>query len=296
MLQSKVVLSEYDITSQITYQITVYNSTDYDYGYNGTVYDSEYYDNDTIGYTISGINVGDILPAKSSLSFTITFNYKTDTITNNVLNSYINFIFKRIYTVTYENITNNNYPNIALDGTSLIIELKDPIPSSITIYMSDVKIENYTYENGILTIPNVKGNIRILGINTDDYEYIIEDGTTSLNNPDISETSPVQVGDFLNMEFKGINTSSQTISTVNMLITYTSSTGAAQSISITINVTGQEYTKTVTFKGKTTETITLTFDNLNIPPTTEFTIVNSNAGIKNGNVRISKQELKFIYS
>ena len=236
------------------------------------------------------------MPAKSSLSFTITFNYKTATITNNILNSYINFIFKKVYTVSYENITNNDYTNIALDGTNLIIEFKDPAPTPITVYMSDAKIENYTYENGILTIPNINGNIRIFGINSNDYEYIIEDGTTSLTNSGISETNPVQVSDFLNMEFKGINSSPQTISTVNMLITYTGSTGATQSLNVTINVAGQEYTKTVTFKGKTTETITLTFDNLNITPTTEFTIVNSNIGIKNGNIRISNQELQFIYS
>lgn len=94
MLQSEVSLSTNNPTSSITYEITVYNSSNNDYFFKETVYEDDFYSNSGITFDLSGIEVGTLLSGKQTLTFKITFHYKDNTISSsNVLSSYLNFKF-----------------------------------------------------------------------------------------------------------------------------------------------------------------------------------------------------------
>ena len=92
--------------SKVTYQITVYNSTENDVPYFGEIYDkadSPLYTNHNIEYEVS-IEKGTILPSKGEIKFTITFSYKDNVISEEKnLESYIQFIFVNdVYNYEYD--------------------------------------------------------------------------------------------------------------------------------------------------------------------------------------------------
>lgn len=98
MLDSSVELSPVDSNSYVTFQIKLYNSFDYDFNFWDAIYDSAFYDNNDIVYTIDGLNVGDSVNSKTEKQFTITFKYGSGvkaSDTNNILNAYLNFSFMR---------------------------------------------------------------------------------------------------------------------------------------------------------------------------------------------------------
>ena len=81
-------------TAKVTYDITLYNNSNYVYVFNGEKYLETAYDNQNITYTITGLKKGNEIASKSYLEFSITFGYKSGASTqNNVLNSIINFEF-----------------------------------------------------------------------------------------------------------------------------------------------------------------------------------------------------------
>lgn len=95
IMNSKIVL-ENDLSSEITFKIKVKNNTEISATYIEAIYDTEIgYDNTDIQFFLNGISSGNILGAKEEKEFTITFKYREalSEITNNTLNSYINFKF-----------------------------------------------------------------------------------------------------------------------------------------------------------------------------------------------------------
>ena len=95
LMNSKIVLGN-DLSSTITYKIKVKNNSEVPATYVEALYSSELgYDNLDIVFTINGITFGDVLAPDEEKEFTITFKYKDglSSITNNELNSYINFKF-----------------------------------------------------------------------------------------------------------------------------------------------------------------------------------------------------------
>ena len=98
-LNSNIVLSPIDSNSSITYQISIYNSTDLDHSFVNTVYmlGNSTYSNENITFSLTGLNAGDILKSKDSITFLITFYYKDNILpNNNQLTSIINFKFEEI--------------------------------------------------------------------------------------------------------------------------------------------------------------------------------------------------------
>ena len=114
ILHSNITLGS-SSSSTITYTITVQNSMDYDQIFTGTTYSTpDFYSNTNITFDLGNLNVGDIIQAHSSKTFTITFKYAGSNTSNPVLDSYIQFEFERSYSITYNvnNGTNNaNNPN-----------------------------------------------------------------------------------------------------------------------------------------------------------------------------------------
>ena len=172
MMQSTVVLED-NINSTLSMQISVYNNSSDDYYFDDVVYGSNFYDNNNIDYTLSGINHGDKISIHETKTFTITFKYTDEyknsnpTTFDNVLNSYINFRFKKGYSITYTNITTqSNYPTLVLDGENLSVTFSGDVPSDIKVIGLTTSTEyvsgtNYTYNNGVLTFNNVSENLEI---------------------------------------------------------------------------------------------------------------------------------------
>lgn len=95
IMNSKIVLGN-DLSSQITFKIKIKNNTELPATYIDAIYDTEIgYDNTDIQFFLNGITKGNILNSKEEKEFTITFKYKEvlAEVTNNTLNSYINFKF-----------------------------------------------------------------------------------------------------------------------------------------------------------------------------------------------------------
>ena len=142
----------------------LYNNSDDLYRYNGPKYDSEFYDNSNITFKIEGLNIGDTISPKDKLSFTITFYYSdTSNISNNILNSYITYSFQKIYTITYENLTNTTLPTYVVSGEDYVANI-GVADYKISIYISNNLLtkNEYTYNNGTITITKPTGNIRIV--------------------------------------------------------------------------------------------------------------------------------------
>ena len=95
LLDSKNTLGD-TLDSYITYEVTITNLTDENVIFDKVVYSSEFYDNEDIIFELTNLQHGDLLEAHEAVTFQITFKYKTDLteVTNNVLNSYLNFKFK----------------------------------------------------------------------------------------------------------------------------------------------------------------------------------------------------------
>lgn len=95
MLDSTVSLAFTSTNSSITYAITVYNSTRDNYYFDDTLYSDEFYDNKDITFVLIGLNKGDLLESGAKKTFYIKFKYvdSITTVSNNVLNSYLNFKF-----------------------------------------------------------------------------------------------------------------------------------------------------------------------------------------------------------
>ena len=106
-MNSTSVLSSTDASSSLSYTIKVYNSSEYIYTFVDTVYDSEHYSNENIVFELTGLEPGDTINPGEYLTFTVKFYYNSSTITNNTLDSIINFEF-----------SNNTWNGITAYGVS----------------------------------------------------------------------------------------------------------------------------------------------------------------------------------
>jgi len=149
LLDSTVVLSKSDNNSSMTYQIEIYNSTDYAYYFDKVEYSlgNLIYDNANIDFTINGLEKDYILYSKKSVTFTITFYYKNNVVSsNNTLISLLNFKFveKSIwnlggvsgsYSASLTNTTMENYKNLTVNNfffEPLEIDLPEDIVGTTT--------------------------------------------------------------------------------------------------------------------------------------------------------------------
>ena len=196
MLNSTVDLTNHQTE---TFSVTIYNTTNNDYYFDQVLRDTEqslFYDNQHITLSLSGLNQNDLLTPGSSVTFTVTFGFENgftpSSPSDYILNSYINFKFRKGLTVTYNNIdiTNKNYPTIALEGTSFSVSFYGDMPYDVKVTSgSSVLTENthYTYitdpsdsTHKLLTVNNVSNNITI-----DRYyhiTYTLNGGTNNSGN------------------------------------------------------------------------------------------------------------------
>lgn len=287
-LDSTISLSNINPLSEITYQITMHNNSDKEQIFQGITYVEELYDNENITYALNGLNTNDIIEPHSQLTFTITFKYLSSSITNDTLNSYINFNFDNIYNISYVNIT-GNYPNTVYENGEITIQFDEPIPTDITIEGTC----NHTYQNGILTITNITSDLIITGITTTDpNNFIITDFNGEINVGNIDETTGTTVNDILTLTFTGNNQSNEIITRIDVMIDYSTSKGSNQSINVVLTHNSNNQEKLVTFTGNTTGTTTASFENLNINKNDTFTITNVENKLTNRGIDITAIRIK----
>ena len=116
LLNSYISLSKTDINSSITYEITIYNNTNFYYLYKGCIYDEDYYNNENIIIEVSdNLSEGYILKDKSSVTFTITYKYKDGTDINNTSNDLSSVIkFKFNYIDKILNLSDPTFDNTGM--------------------------------------------------------------------------------------------------------------------------------------------------------------------------------------
>jgi len=176
IIDSKITLSPNDNESSVTCEVTVKNNTNNKYAFKEIIYGSDFYDNNDI-IIKTNIKEKELLNKNETKTFELTYKYKDNIeITNNELNSIIIIKFQKCYTITYENIINNNYPEIVFDKDNIEITFIDDIPNNILV----TGATNYTYSPPTLTLTNIKNDIVIKNITTilnKHYDYLIFDGT-----------------------------------------------------------------------------------------------------------------------
>lgn len=300
-LNSQIALSTTDVNSSITYSVTFYNATDKTYYFYDVdfVDDETTYSNSDITFTVVGANQGTALNSKQYITFKVVFSYKDNILSeNNILNSYLNFVFKEKFSITYENINDiNNYPSEIYEGEMLQIDFSSSSIRNIKVYVDDVEFNNYTFVDSKLTIENVSSNLVIRGISDyDGYDVPVTDETSDFIIIESTTQQDFTVSDLFNKEISGVNASSKIITRIEVDITYTSSTGSKQSIISTLTHNGKTYNQTSSFSGKATnQKITVVFDNLSINYNDVFSVTYTADKITNGNIQITTGELKVYF-
>lgn len=93
VLNSTVTLTTV-ASSKVSFDISLYNNSQYEYTFNGVKYLEEAYSNSGITFALTGLTKGDELTAQQKKTFTITFSYKNGKVAaSNVLDSVLNFEF-----------------------------------------------------------------------------------------------------------------------------------------------------------------------------------------------------------
>ena len=102
-MDSTIVLNN-DLASTITYQVSIQNTLNEAYTFAGVIYDPNFYDNASIVYEVSGINIGDKIEPNEIKTLMITFKYNGTILLNNTLNSFLNFKFQKEEIIPVNNI------------------------------------------------------------------------------------------------------------------------------------------------------------------------------------------------
>ena len=143
MLDSTISLAFTSTNSSITYAITIYNSTKDDYYFKDTLYSDEFYDNKDITFELIGLNKGDLLESGVKKTFYIKFKYVDNltTVSNNVLNSYLNFEFNKGANLLATNFNSYNNALWKYRGSITKIIIENSITDIDGAISDDVSLE-----------------------------------------------------------------------------------------------------------------------------------------------------------
>lgn len=298
MFNSVTTLSNIDINSTVTYEITVYNATSNDYIFSGVTYDSEFYSNDNIDFSLSNLSAGTIIKPFESITFNINFYYVSSIISNNVLESYLNFDFKEVHDVLYVDISNNSYPSFVINGDDLVVNFTDPVPTAVNVFLNDSLYDNFSYQNGVLIIYSVTGDVTISNKTADGYDHFIEEGNQIFDDESINDNinNNFTVTDLFSKTYIFANGSNSKVSSVKVTFNYEAVTGKTQTINCNLKVGDDIYTDVVTFSAKESANGVITFSNLDIGNNIDIEISFSALDVANQKIYINKVDVEFILS
>lgn len=298
VVNSTVSLSSTDPNSTASYTVTVMNRSNTTYYYDDVKYllGSTTYSNENIEVVVSGITLEQAVSPGASVTFTATFKYtenykKTSAPYNNTLISYINYDFTDVlhthYSITYSGLTDiAGLPTLtdANETVSINFGNRNVVISSIT--MGGTSISNYTFNNGLLSLPAVTGNVVITLLDTTGVEIVIDGNNTSITVPGISAENPISVDDFLNGTYDGKNYSDKRITDISVTVAFTKKGGGNQSTNLILSVNGSQKGTQILDYSKTSP-ITVDFIGLNISTSDTFTLTNTINKLSNRSITIS---------
>ena len=281
ILNTKITL-ENNPTSYLTYAVTVKNTTTDSYIFDEIIYDSDpaFYSNSNIVTSIEtnssngSINLGETLNPQETKTFYVKFNYdNANNITDTTLDAVLNFKFRKVYNITYTNITmDQTYPTTALEGKNLVINFVNPAPDTLAITMNGESYTGFTYTNHTLTIQNVTGDISIEGT-----IQVIEftSTTNSITNTDVNGMT---LDEFTSTTFNLVNNSERKIRSITITITANMSGSGSQYLTPTVIYDGTTKTTSISLKStsQTPHDVTAKSVSMNLQPRiqngTEFTL------------------------
>ena len=158
-LHSSIYLSETDLTSNITYTITIFNNSNSSKRFIGTTYLDDFYSNNDIQYQLTGLNLGETIAKGEKKIFTITFLYNAQEIIDNRLDSFLSFNFEgETEILVFEHpgdfvFTGNNYIN-----TQIKLFSEENMSKDFRIYF-EIKEDDQTQTgyNTLLSIMDESG-------------------------------------------------------------------------------------------------------------------------------------------
>lgn len=174
--------------STITYEVEITNIENAEMGiYNLTL------SNSNLDYTINNytkrtklcddtISSKCNLDSKSTLSITIFYKENMYDLEELDQTFILDFNFRGFYSVTYNGIS-GTYQSEIMDGDTLEVDFDTNALGQIKVTMGGDTLTNqdYTYTNGILTIPDVSGNI-VIGPKETDESCFVSTKSGQINN------------------------------------------------------------------------------------------------------------------
>lgn len=258
--------------------------------------------NNELEYSITNYNLKDKICNNGSCNLGvtkdiyITVKYKEGMYNsaNTTFNLNLLFDFRQVFTITYSGITDvSSYPAYILQGETLTVTFQNV--TGITIQ----ETTNYTFSNSTLIVNDVSSNLTITLTAYEEKDFVVQgDGENiTLTAPDITTDSPVTIDQMLEKTFAGVNATNKVITRIDVITTYTTTTGSDQNVNCNLKLGETTQTKQITFLGKQTNgTVTTTFDNLNIGTDSTFDISYSTIKLTNHDINISNKEIIFYLS
>lgn len=103
---------------------------------------------------------------------------------NTTYNLKLDFDFRQIYSVKYEGITNNNYPDSIMHGDILKVNFTDSVPPKVVPYINGLKSKNYTFINNQFTMENVISDVTLKYIDKVYLHYVDGDSKAFFHEAD----------------------------------------------------------------------------------------------------------------
>lgn len=292
-----------DINSYVEYQVAITNLGNEKMGiltYMETILP------DNLTYEIIGYNLHETLcddndntncTLNATKHFNIRIKYKENSIVDKPADYTINigFNFKPIYAVTYS-IPNIDYPTEIIEGGTLTVDMSNDSYIITAVTINGINTSDYSFNNGILTIPNVTGNVSITQqADYSDIEFLVDNNTTTISSTQITPSTPTDYNGILGMQFSGKNISDKIISQIDISYDYASlGAGASQTLNCILTIGENTYTSVITFLGKTTSTATISFNNIAINPGDDF-LITYTVNNQKKQLSITSKTLSFVY-
>ncbi len=134
----------------------------------------------------------------ANMEFYITISYKNGSVSEgedkNHFSTVLKFDFRKYFNVSYVDVDNSHYyPSEVMENADLdfYFDSKSIIPSILRIKKGSVELSSseYTFNGGRLRIPNVDGDIEIINISNNLYEYLLYHNDGSDDKIDFSDSA-----------------------------------------------------------------------------------------------------------
>lgn len=103
------------------------------------------------------------------------------------------FDFRQLHNISYKNVEHSNLQTEIIDGDTLSIKIQNPSKPILKVFMDGNRLssDKYTYTNGVLTVPNVTGDIIVAFYDSSIMrEIIVKSYVSSGEESDLPSINP----------------------------------------------------------------------------------------------------------